>query len=283
MKKIILKPKAITLVFLFFGILAVLIPVVVVLGASRQNPNQLSWQIDAGTQIFVDLKSAGTLSTNFCVANNNSAGKSYLVPYKTLLEWNSFVTATHTNTSMGLSVTSCAYCGDGICNGSDTTATCPNDCAPSCDSTPANVYTTAIYSAAKACGYGPACSVNSTQIAESYMGVNCTAGIDKWHYQQCATLLKTAGARMCQGDPCVVGIDHSDYYNTGFCVGYYDHTLRACVYTSKTVKSLPSWGGVVNVDYSPSYDDGPAVASWGTCATTPSCGNGICDSGYGET
>jgi hypothetical protein len=284
MKKIILNPKALTLVFLFFGILAVLIPTVMVLG-SGINLNQPSARITPdGVPLPIDLKGQAINSTNICVTNNNSAGKSYLVPYKTTGEWTAFTNAANGNSSLGLAVGPC--CGDDLCNNGETLVSCSNDCAAlSCDDNLYNIYTSAVYSAGKHCGYMPSCSVNGSQVSASYIGSNCTVGVDHWQYQQCAVLFKTAVSRVCQGDPCIVGIDHSDYYNPGICIGYYDHTLKTCVYTRKSVEALPSWGGTSGISYSPTSptnNSGP-YASWGTCATTPVCGNSICDSGYGES
>lgn len=121
MKKIIIKPKAIMLSFLFLGILAVLIPIVVVLGASQQNQDQPSWKIGSGDLIHINLIAQGVASTDVCV-RNNSASLSYFIPYKTTREWDSF----SNYKPAVLAFESC--CADGVCNGSDTCATCPDEC-----------------------------------------------------------------------------------------------------------------------------------------------------------
>ena len=304
MKKIILKPKVITLVFVFFVILVALIPMITVLGTSLQKNGQPMWQIDAdGTQVAIPLKSALGLGSDACVINNSSAGNSYLIPYKTISEWNSFVATVGTRTGLGLTVpTTC--CGDGVCNGVESPYTCFEDCAVQCDLQPANVYTSAIYSASRACGSTPACVfhypdastvVTSTQVFYSWQTAQGCGVLQKYQQSQCASLLKPNGY-ICNGNSCITGVDHEFDNDPKFCVGTYDSLLKACVYNNKIDKPLPGWQDSVYIDSyylyynSQVYTTTPApgmyssaVGTWGTCSTQVTCGDTICSGGYGET
>ena len=126
MKKIILKPKAIMLTFLFLGILAILVPLTVVLGFTGKNSNQSSWQIDPYTSSGpINLISNGADDVNICLRNNSAY--SYFIPYKTSVEWYYFKLKKITQDG---DIVPYICCGDGLCQGSEDYSNCSADCAP---------------------------------------------------------------------------------------------------------------------------------------------------------
>ena len=153
MKKLFLSRKVITLVFLLLGILATVLPIKVVLGASAKDPNQSSWRIEPQTSTGV-MNLSSISQTPRCLHNNTT--NSYFVPYNTLNEWNAFLSTMSLSgaitrvacsgdgtcdTSMGetcatdpgaCGVCQTSSCGDELCGTGETSVSCPEDCPGCC-------------------------------------------------------------------------------------------------------------------------------------------------------
>jgi hypothetical protein len=160
-----------------------------------------------------------------------------------------------------------------------------------CTSNPSGIYTGAIYSATSNCGHTLDCNftynpyTSPSPLPQAYAnkeGGGC--GVLKiQRYSQCASLTKPYS--ICDGDPCINGISHTNYGDPEFCVGTYDFLLKTCVYKSKVIKTLSGWGSSVyinNYSSTPMVNNG-AVGTWGSCSTSVSHTDGICSVGYGET
>jgi|GEM_PF-5036459 len=264
MKKIILKPKAIMLIFLFFGIFVILVPTVVILAAAGTNPTQSSFGLThyGGSNYRtysgeINLLKIG-INNNTCFQNTDP-NKDYFLPYNTWDEWYSFELAVWNGQVPNVTTVQC------------------------CDNNPSNIYYNAGYYTDHLCGQSfPGCYLSNngyTAINEGDTGAVCWSG--NWRSTKCGTLFKSKS--ICNGDSCVNGIDASDPNNPKFCTGVYDSLSKICVYTSSVTVSVPNNSPrfyPFNTPYTP-YGETTA-GSWGSCATHAVCGNSMCESGYGE-
>ena len=195
---------------------------------------------------------------------NNSA-YDYFVPLKTLAEWNNF----RNHLPASVSVLDC-------CN----------------NNPPSNVYGMVAYFTDHNCGHTPGCGISAPYAGENNAGATCGFS-GRWRAVQCAALYHPVS--ICDGDPCLTGIDKTDYGWPKYCYGHYDSLVGACVYDGKTTGlnspngtityTAPTIGGVLS-PYFPSFNlyTGQAnPGTWGGCYTQAACGNGTCSSGFGET
>ena len=195
----------------------------------------------------------------------NNSGYNYFVPFRTIGEWNAFKTYIPANVS---ALDCCNY------------------------NPPSSVRTLAAFFTDHDCGHTPGCALNSlyTNIGESNAGATCGFS-GRWRAVQCAALFHPSS--ICEGDPCITGIDHASYGWPQYCYGHYDNLVGACVYDGKTAQ-LNSPNGTITYARAASggvsvgasiYSGETAVnpATWGGCYTQAACGNGVCSPSYGET
>lgn len=273
MKKIIFKPNAIMLTFLFLGILAVLVPPLVVLGISRENLDQPSAQIDHQTSLksgaMMKLMTIGA-DPNICLANDN-VSKDYFIPYKSYSEWNVFLSSVNQGKVSGLRVSACydSPVPAGIYN--DLGYFTDSKCSSSSDTNPY-----------------PVCPFGNPIVETTISGGWCSA-LKYQRTTMCATLFHPI--QISNGDTCWTGLTHTpDRSKPGFCYGYYDTLIHTCIYVGKV--SPPGAGvtdGQINYGgyshslpgaYPSGYDI--SVNSWGVCYTNIPVNDGICSTALGE-
>lgn len=259
MKKIIFKPKFFILSFLFLGILAILAEVTTVALAQMSfSAGKLTHSGTIYSRTYsgdINLLHIG-INNNTCFQNNDP-NNDYFIPYNSSNEW--------------IAVYS-AIVGGRVPN--VTTVNC-------CNQSPNNIYYNAGYFTNHQCGQTyPGCYLADNYgynvVNDGSVGAVCWSG--NWRSTKCGTLLKATS--ICNGDPCVNGIDASDINNPQFCVGVYDSLSKVCTYQARvpiSVSNNTTRYYPANTPYG-SQTDG----SWGSCSTQPVCGNGICEAGYGE-
>jgi len=265
MKKIILKPKAIILTFLFLGILAILVKVTsdALAQMSLYNGGYYGDLHRAGSNYSrtysgdINLLRIG-INSDECYQNNDP-NNDYFIPYNTYDEYSAFRNAVAGNRVPNVSRVSC------------------------CDNAPNNIYYNAGYYTKSQCNSNyPGCVLNSNWgynvASNGSLGDAC--GIYKWRATQCGTLFKATS--ICDGDPCINGIDlYGGYSNPKFCVGRYDSLLKICVYQYEAPVSVSNDTYTFYPMNSPYANN--TVGSWGSCGTNPICGDNHCSSEYGET
>lgn len=249
MKRVLRRYRlAITLGLFFIIISTILISIKVKAGPIEWSP--LGGYV---TSPALDLSLIGVSPKCFY----NSTGNNYFLPFRSWTEYNAVI---NNGPPVGINQTAC----------------CDNN-------VPATVYSVAAYFTQHDCGHTPACYLQNTlgynARAESNAGATC--GISgRWRAVQCASLLhKTT---MCNGDPCMNGIDTSSGYgNPKYCFGHYDILLRTCVYEGKTAVmssgdgvvtyATPVGGGVTTYNDTGSYNT--TNATYGACQTQVQCGD----------
>ena len=224
-----------------------------------------------------------TSSPNGCTSGNpvTSQNCAYTPPATTCTDWTYSMWGSCSNSQRTRTVLTSSPAG---CTGGN-----PIISESCCVSNPTSIYTGAIYSADSNCGHTPDCSFTYNpytspnplpQASASKEGGGCGV-LKKQRYSQCASLTKPYS--ICDGDPCINGISHTNYGDPEFCVGTYDFLLNACIYKNKIIKKLASWGSSVyinNYSSTPMVNNG-ATGTWGTCYSNI-CGDGTCSPGYGE-
>jgi len=241
MFKRLLRPK---FLIYFFVLSALLIPSIVIL-ADMYGNYDAGFRSNSGAYGTIDMRPYGAACKNV----SNNTGNNYFIPTKTVNEWNQFIAHTPTNVNL-------------------------TDCIV-CDSNPSGVYAAATYYTDHNCGHTPACGLTGA-IANSSAGATCGLS-GRWRAVQCAYLSKPS--TMCNGDPCLTGIDNSSYAGPQFCYGHYSTYYHTCVYEGRTAVTVSN-----NVPYTFTEHAGGngTEATWGSCATHVTCGDGICSSDYSE-
>ncbi len=275
------------LVFLFF------IPLLV---HSQLNTPSGGYTVVRGTVNNI-VSSSGYASTCF----TNLSANDYFIPTKNPGELNSV----KANLPSGLSI--CLFCGDEICNNSETCSACPGDCGTCGRYRPTGIYIGNVYETDRICGGGyPSCTFSANDgvngshtLQANQAGVtdieSGCALFSSMRYCEKVTLVG-ATSYIYDGEPCTTGYRrNSPGVAWADCEGVYNYAANTCVYSHLHTRSSYGWGETVFTPantavsipftYNGSTYDlvGASTASWGYCSTHAPCGDGICASGYGES
>lgn len=295
MKSFFKSHKLLSLLFLFFAIFA---PILVV--HSQLDSANGGWRVTSGTTNKI-VTSSGYPSACF----SNLSANDYFIPTKNAGELNSV----KANLPPGLSV--CITCGDAICNGTETCATCAGDCGICGRYRPYGIYVGSIARRDSTCGGSyPSCTfctggdntcglgnrpIASNNIGDSWLGGSC-GFLQNYRYCKKYSLIGV-DAYIYNGEACMMGLSNTNLdVNTDECVGTYNYAANTCVYASQGQAINTQVPDYTQIAATPSnrplpktYDgtnwvyDAVTTGSYGSCTTRPPCGDGICATGYGES